>query len=275
VHRIEQGAFMFEDKHRDMSRTHKVYYIPQNFVFMQKLDPNWLTQGLIDFEYKKYTLLAYLQHAKSELDAAKLYPVFADLIWHYQNLLQVKQEKSVLAEKFPKKLSKADWDKLALSYEQILKDDETMREIEDILDFSLPRLNQTLKSGKNLYEEVESKLEFEPIGLIPIYFREGYLVLCAYHIQSDFYLYRYQMTIFERAEERFRALNLQYLDKLQKRLGETYESLKVRLARQYPALPNPAMFRIAAKQNYPYEASVLPVAKRLLVRQLTKLETAS
>ncbi|MCC5944274.1 MAG: hypothetical protein JJT94_05015 [Bernardetiaceae bacterium] len=241
---------------------------------MQKLDPNWLTQGLIDFEYKKYTLLAYLQHAKNELDNAKLYPVFADLIAHYQNLQQLKNQKNGLADKFPKKISNADWEKLTLSYEKILKDDEIMQELEDILEFSIPRMDQALKTGKTLYEEVESKLAFEPIGLIPIYFREGYLVLSAYHIQNNFYLYRYQMTIFERAEERFRALHLQYLDTLHKQLGQTYENLKIQLARQNPDLPNPAMFRIEAKQNFPYQASVLPVAKRLLVRQLMKLEVA-
>ena len=28
---------------------------------MEKLSKDWLTQGLIDFEYKKYVLMAYLQ----------------------------------------------------------------------------------------------------------------------------------------------------------------------------------------------------------------------
>ena len=29
---------------------------------MQFLDKNWITENHIDFEYKKYVLLAYLQH---------------------------------------------------------------------------------------------------------------------------------------------------------------------------------------------------------------------
>lgn len=31
---------------------------------MERLDNNWLTQELIDFEYKKYVLLAYFKTVK-------------------------------------------------------------------------------------------------------------------------------------------------------------------------------------------------------------------
>lgn len=31
---------------------------------MDNLQKDWLTQGLIDFEYKKYVLLAYLNKAR-------------------------------------------------------------------------------------------------------------------------------------------------------------------------------------------------------------------
>ena len=59
------------------------------------LSKNWITEGIIDFEYKKYILLAYLQHIKSEFDERKLYPMLSDLFFHYQNLLQFKENKYV------------------------------------------------------------------------------------------------------------------------------------------------------------------------------------
>ena len=53
---------------------------------MEKLSKDWLTQGLIDFEYKKYLLLAYLQKAKKSFEKVELYPFLADLVFHYRNL---------------------------------------------------------------------------------------------------------------------------------------------------------------------------------------------
>ena len=60
--------------------------------FMKKLEKDWLTSGLIDFEYKKYILLAYLQEVKGNFDSNKLYPHLSDLIFHYQNLLDLKKK---------------------------------------------------------------------------------------------------------------------------------------------------------------------------------------
>ena len=53
---------------------------------MEKLSKDWLTQGLIDFEYKKYVLMAYLQRVKTSFERIELYPFMADLVFHYRNL---------------------------------------------------------------------------------------------------------------------------------------------------------------------------------------------
>ena len=39
---------------------------------MKQLNPNWLTEGWVDFEYKKYLLLAYLQKVSIDFDERKL-----------------------------------------------------------------------------------------------------------------------------------------------------------------------------------------------------------
>ena len=38
------------------------------------LNSTWLTDGLIDLEYKKYVLLAYLKNARDSFDRVELYP---------------------------------------------------------------------------------------------------------------------------------------------------------------------------------------------------------
>ncbi len=237
---------------------------------MKKLDPNWLTDGLIDFEYKKYVLLAYLKNVNEEFNDRKLYPFLADLVFHYQNLAQIRENKKLLYDNFPQQISHADFQKLQIAYKRIVEDDEAMREIENIVQYALPRINHVLANGKEIYDEIEQHLEIMPVGLLPIYSGEGYLLLNEY-LMNQIIIYQYQITIFEKIGEKYRGINIEYIDTIRKGLGETYESIKLGLVRKYRKLPNPAAFVVAAKVPCPLEESLLPIAKRVLVKYISQL----
>jgi hypothetical protein len=68
---------------------------------MNSLSKNWITENHIDFEYKKYMLLAYLQHVSEDFTETKLYPSLSDLVAHYRNLLSLKESKQNLYDSFP------------------------------------------------------------------------------------------------------------------------------------------------------------------------------
>ena len=144
---------------------------------MLKLKNDWLTSGLIDLEYKKYLVLAYLKGTSRKFDKHKLYPFLSELVFHYQNLKHLKENKKLLRQDFPKVISKADFKKLKLTYKKIIEDDDVMSVIEEILTFSLPQFKDTLENGKDLFEFVESKIEISPVGISPIYFNEGYMFI--------------------------------------------------------------------------------------------------
>ena len=72
---------------------------------MKTLSETWFAEGYIDFELKKYTLLAYLQEINRHFDENKLYPQLADLIFHYNNIVAFRENKKYLQEQFPKKLT--------------------------------------------------------------------------------------------------------------------------------------------------------------------------
>jgi hypothetical protein len=237
---------------------------------MKKLDPNWLTEGLIDFEYKKYVLLAYLKNVKDEFNGRKLYPFLADLVFHYQNLVQIRENKKLMYDNFPQRISHADFKKLQIAYKRIVEDDEAMREIEDIVHYAIPRINHVLKNGKEIYEEIEQKLEVSPVGVLPMYSGEGYLLLSEY-LMNQIRIYQYQVTIFESTGEKYRGINTEYLETVRRGLGETYENIKIGLVRRYRHLPNPAAFVVAAKVPCPLEESLLPIAKRVLVKYISKM----
>jgi hypothetical protein len=237
---------------------------------MKQLNANWLTEGLLDFEYKKYLVLAYLQSAKVEFDEYKLYPFFADLIFHYQNLSQIKESKKLIYEQFPQRISKADFEKLEICYQKIADDDDAMREIEEIVSFAMPRFKEMMSNGKEIYEFIESKIEIMPVGLLPIYANEGYLLLNEYTV-SETKVYQYQITVFENAYERFKGINIQYIESIKKGLGQTYENIKISLSKRYIQLPNPATFMVVSHIACPLHESLLPIAKRTLVKYLSNL----
>lgn len=234
---------------------------------MKGLPHDWLTQGLIDFEYKKYLLLAYLQEVQHAFDRQALYPEMADLVQHYRSLIRLQESKSQLQEAMPKKLTGADWQRLKLYYESLTQDDEVMQELNAILAFSIPRIKATLDNGKSIYDYVESQVSLKPVGIFPLYTREGYLLVQErMHVEMN--IYRYEVQIFQQEEERFGGINLEFLEYQPLSIMNTCENIKLNLVKKYRDLPNPATFWLLSNLDCPLEETLLPVAKRQLVRKV-------
>lgn len=240
---------------------------------MKELNKNWLTEGLIDFEYKKYVLLDYLQYVKENFNEKKLYPYLSDLLFHYNNLLSIKQNKKLIHDNFPKQVTKADFEKLQLIYEELVNDDKIMQEIEEIVSFSIPRLKEHLSEGKDLYENIEDKMSISPVGVSPLYPDAGYLFLYV-HNHTETQIFEYQITIFQSSNEKFRGVYTNYVETFTKGVYNTFESMKINLIRKYKNLPNPATFLIETKVNIPFNETLLPIAKRLLVKHIYSSETS-
>ena len=236
---------------------------------MEKLSKDWLTQGLIDFEYKKYVLLAYLQTVKKSFGKVELYPFLADLVFHYRNLMAVKENKTLIRESFPKELSVEEIRRLELRYRELVEDDGIMNELESIIDFALPKIESSLKEGSVIYEYVESNLEISPVGVTPLYANEGYLFVTQ-PPEKETNVYRYQVSIFEDSKEQLRSLNTQFIESVDKTLLNTYERIKLDLIKKYKDLPNPAAFLMLSKLKVPFSETLMPVAKRLFVKHISQ-----
>ena len=96
---------------------------------MKKLSETWFAEGYIDFELKKYTLLAYLQEINRVFRETKLYPQLADIVFHYNNMVAFRDNKKLLQDDFPKRLSGVHIERLSLLFEQVIEDDEMMKEL--------------------------------------------------------------------------------------------------------------------------------------------------
>ncbi|MBC7903044.1 MAG: hypothetical protein H7Y27_06460 [Gemmatimonadaceae bacterium] len=235
---------------------------------MKALSETWFADGFIDFELKKYTLLAYLQEVNCYFNENKLYPQLADIIFHYNNLVAFRENKKFLQEHFPKKLSGVQLEKLQLLYEQIVEDDELMQELEGIINFAAGKMKSTISSGTEIYEFIEDKLTIFPVGLLPLEINEGYFFLSEGSYRNT-RVYQYRLSIFEKHDEKYRSIRTEFIADWQKNLVNTYENIKSELIRNRSDLPNPAVYSIEVDLTYPVEETLLPIAKRSLVRYIS------
>jgi hypothetical protein len=236
---------------------------------MDSLKENWLTEGLIDFEYKKYVLLGYLKKVRTSFSKVELYPFMSDLVFHYRNLVNLRENKNLIYESFPKELSPESLQKLEISYRKIIKDDAVMSELESIIDFAVPELKSHLDEGVQIYEYVESNCEIAPVGLTSLYANEGYLFISQPpEVETD--VYRYQITFFEQSNEQHRGIHTHFVKKSPRTFAYSYENIKLQLLREFTELPNPSVYLVVSKLKVPYQPTLIPVAKRLLMKQLSK-----
>lgn len=237
---------------------------------MKKLRQDWLTQGILDFEYKKYLLLAYLQHVSRNYGEQKIYPFLSDLMMHYHNLVKVKQNKSLVKEQFPKNLKQVDVENFKLQYEELISDDRYLAEVEKILDYAIPRMKECMDDGKALFDFVQEKLRVEPIGLLPLNKDFGYIFIKQAE-ESYTKVYNYELSFYEAANERYRSIKTKYLDTYEKSITNTFESLKLELIKTERSMPNPATFLVQSKMKFPFAETLLPVTKRIFIKYLSTL----
>jgi hypothetical protein len=235
---------------------------------MKTLSETWFAEGYIDFELKKYTLLAYLQEVNKYFTESKLYPQLSDVIFHFNNLIAFRENKKFLQEHFPKKLTGVQMEKLQVLYEQMIQDDELMQELEEIINYSASTMKSTINNGVEIYELVEEKITICPVGIIPLDNKEGYFFLNT-TANKEMLVYHYRLSFFEKHDEKYRSMKSTYVNSWSRSFINTFENIKSELIRYRKQLPNPAVFAIEAGLSLPIEETLLPIAKRSLVKYIT------
>jgi hypothetical protein len=233
---------------------------------MERLNKDWITEKIVDFEYKKYLLLAYLKHVDECFRANRLYPPLSELVEHYRLARLLKENKEELAAQFPKRLSGFDSEKFMLTYQSVIDDDKLIGEIESILDFSIPKFEEWLREGKHIYDFIEKEIFLDTVGIMPINNSAGYLFLK--NAKADTQVYGYTVTIFREPDATWRGVHTHFVRAYSHSLVHTYEAIKNELLREYRDLPNPACYIAETGLDIPIDETFLPIAKRMLMKQV-------
>lgn len=236
---------------------------------MAILNTNWLTEKYIDFEYKKYILLAFLQDVDKDFEVQRLYPSLRELVTHYRQLVSLKEKKEEMFKNFPQSAEGIDAENMRIIYQQMVEDTEIMKQLESIVDFSIPRFQKYLSEGRKIYEAIESQLNIFPVGVVPLRAKEGYIFIRDGK-NADTTVYEYDIALFEESEAKYRGIHTQFVKTREMDMGVSYQYIKLELLKEKQEMPNPATYAIESNWSVPLEETLLPIAKRFLLKYVEK-----
>ena len=234
----------------------------------KKLSHDWYLDGLVDFEYKKHLLLAYLQMVHKAFTANELYPHLSDLVAQYRSLKSFLREKEAFQGRFPKQMGEIDLQNFRIAYQKVMQDSDLMKEIEEIVRYSLTQIEPLMAEGSSIHDFIEQQIQIDHIGILPIHKDEGYMLLKAADSRIVD-VYRYERAKIQVQQENFYGLRTLYLQSFIYSIGNTFEHIKAKLIKTYRNFPHPATYLFESALAFPIRQSFLPVAKRLLFKELS------
>lgn len=228
----------------------------------------WLTEGLLDAEYKEYILLAWIQRIRAELKQTKLYPSLAEVIRRHRELMKIKSS-------MDESRDKGDVTGIDLHSLQVMRQrlhpsslEEYLREL---IERSLPHLSQAMEEGRTLYDLIDRRMEFQPIGVQPLHMGEGYLLVThGSEAQRRLMAFRYTKSRIERGGDAFLELTLECMESRALNRTESLDDVKWGLIRRHRDLPQPATFHAHMDWMIPLEPTLLPIARRRLLREIAE-----
>ena len=238
---------------------------------MKKLSENWITEKLVDLEYKQYILLAYLKEIKKEFQLNKLFPHFDDLKMHHQMLRELEYNTDNLFNSFPRKSTGINFKKLELEYETETPESLPIKELKQIVQFSIPQIASRIEEGKQIYEFLEKQISIDTVGIVPLKLNEGYFLLEQTN-QNKYHVFQYKMSFLKKRKTNWYSLDSKYLMCFNQNVQNSIESIKSQIIDQYKHLPNPATFVVTSSLQIPFKETYLPLAKLLLEKHLSHQE---
>lgn len=235
---------------------------------MHKLTLDTFLTGTADAELRQYHVLEGLKHNYTEFTHNRLYPSLAELVDLHTALVNILNGMSDIQDHLPHELKEIDLEQGKLVYQTAGINDEDFQRAAELITWALPRIEQAIDEGINIYNFVDEHIQIEQVGLLPMYREEGYWFVPE-HKAALLHLLRYEVSLFTSAHERFRSLKTKNIrDIEQKSIVQTPESIKLNLIEQFHDLPNPATFMCETDLDFPYAETILPIGKRKLMAQV-------
>jgi hypothetical protein len=226
------------------------------------LPMDWAFTPTFDVELKTYVLLGYLQRVERRFDERKLYPHLADLHAHLRALEQHAAMLDGLAQRLSSDL--LGWDAgTGAPVRAPLPTPDFLDPVQDVVRMAVPRINAALARGASMRDEFAGRIEFEPVGVLPLDTTEGWLLL-RHGQEARAYAYRLGLLRADTGGDALPEVRTRYLRSFGIGLASTLQHIKRSLIESHPELPNPAVFAFTSAIALPHAETFMPLAKQLL-----------
>lgn len=221
-----------------------------------------------DFELNQYKVLGGLKEYLYEFNRKRLYPAFSDLVSLVNQLQDIRNQKNNLEVSFPKQIKEYDLKNKKVIYNTTEEAAPHVEFLFDLIDWAFPKIKEAIEEGVTIHEYVEENLKIENVGILPLHRSEGYF-LVPDNKESLLQIHRFECSLFSSECDQYRALKTKYLKAIRKgEIKETPENIKLDLIHEFDDLPNPATFICATELDFPFSATIFPIAKRKLMAQI-------
>ena len=219
---------------------------------MIKLDLDWMINGLLDYEYKQYQLLGYLQKIENEFNKLILYPHYTELINHYYELKSYKEINKNNHQINHYKPNTTE--KIEIDFNYINK----------LVNFSLYHIKETLLIGKDIFDEVNKCVDINELGLLKLNSKKGFYIVKYNSIN----IYEYELSQFFN-EDGNKILKTRLIRSYPEDVSKliTIKDIKEDLINS-TKLIRPSVFLVDTPFEYPVTETLLPIIKRKIIKQL-------
>ena len=131
-----------------------------------------------DRETNEYKILNYLKQCREKFNRNKLYPELAELRMIAAKLEAIVEQRNYLKVQLPRRV-KGTYVKGSNC--ELIEDtpgtEDSAQKFDDLVDWALPKIYSTIEEGLIIYDFVMQNLSIEPVGELPAYKDEGYLLI--------------------------------------------------------------------------------------------------
>lgn len=233
-----------------------------------RLSLHLFTKVQDDFEKRQYIILAELKSITDQFQYYEVYPYLSELVELRATLKDITERLANLRNKFPKRISRIDWVNKTIEHEVVFVDGTDISAVVDLINWALPHIEKVIHQGIEIHEFVEKELSVEHVGILPNYRDEEYFFVPD-NQKKKLNLFHFEVSLFKSADDKYRSLKTRFLKGLEQgRAKLSPGSIKMDLIKEQKELPNPATYSIDTSLDFPFNPSILPVAKRKLMQEL-------
>jgi hypothetical protein len=215
-----------------------------------------------DYELRTYQLLALEKQSAAKIKQSEIFPSLTQLLQWYHAASEFIEMKKDFENSLRSTLTQLDVHKGKLNYTRpCVETIELFDEMYKLATETLQKTQGLIHDFEDLKNRLIQQIESAPVGILPLYRDEGYLLI-THATGTDVFKYQRKM-VFDTVNSS-RHISSDYFSTYEVSILNTPEKIKLNLIKNYSEIPNPATWSFYCDHQLPLDGTLLPLAKEKL-----------